>query len=255
MRRLQALFLALIMLCAPAIEAQGTIMGTNHRKVFTASGGSAAFVQAKDLFASGVLTTQVVTLNANVTAGSSNTMMITWETVASSILTVVDGNAASYANVAWASGATTCNSATGDALLYTLPNNAGGTLSKTITITWSGNAGFVFVTDEETSGVPSSSAIRSADCLLSVSTSAPVSPAVTPLANDFLVGFVADINANGRVYTAGTPPAYILDGTGTPTNTTQNEEHFGPATNVSTTASFATSAVIQGRTAIVDYEP
>jgi hypothetical protein len=176
--------------------------------------GTAAYVQEKDCAGlSGGGTSEACAFSGIPGSTDGIVVFIAWGTNSSTISSVADGNSVAYSSQAWASGATNCSANGANMLLYVLPNSAGNTGAKTITVTWSADPGFWAISEFEASGVPTSSMVDKADCQNVNATTAPASLSVTTTGADFLAASSFSNGASAHTWTAGTSPAYTFRGT------------------------------------------
>lgn len=217
-------------------------------------GGTAAFVQIADgnLFFGGSGTTESVALVSTPGAGSAVVLMVGWQTATSTISSVVDGNSAAYTLVTWASGATNCQANGADLRAYVLPNSAGNTGAKTVTITWSADPGFGEMALMEWSGVPTASPVDIADCSGTNSTTTPTSPSVTTTGADGLYAYSFSNGASSHAWTAGTVPAYVFRGQ---TGKIYGNESFVQGSGAAVTGNFTITGADNMQTAIVALKP
>jgi len=223
---------------------------TARRRVVGAPPPTPALVQAfTPVFRNGGGSPQTFVFGSNPTATDTIAVMIVWSNTAT-ISSFVNASSTAYVNQAWASGSTTCNFSGMFAQFYYLKNLAGGANDKTLTVTFSSSPAFVWFMAEEVSNVSTTAPIDKVDCGTQAVTTAPSSPTLTPTNNNsFLLSMVADVNANGRTYTAGTTPAYTRDGSSG--SVSQNEEHFVQTTAAAITGNWTTSAAVNSVTSLV----
>lgn len=244
------LILALAIIQGPTTIAPKTAIHPNT----TVFGGTVATVPAlvqafTPVFNNGGGSTQNFVFGSNPTATDTIGVMIVWSNTAT-ISSFVNASSTAYVNQAWATGSTTCDFSGNFARFYYLKNLAGGANDKTLTVTFSSAPSFVWFMAEEVSGVSTTAPIDKLDCGTAVATTSPASPSLTPTSNNsFLLSMVADVNANGRTYTAGTTPAYIRDGSSG--SVALNEEHFVQTTAAAVTGNWTTSAAVNSITSLV----
>lgn len=240
-----------ILLSLALVFGQNPIMGTGNRKIFSgAPPPTPALVQAfTPVFRNGAGSPQTFVFGSNPGATNTIAVKIVWSNTAT-ISSFVNASSTAYVNQAWATGSTTCDFSGTFARFYYLKNLTGGANDKTLTVTFSSAPSFVWFMAEEVSGVSTTAPVDKLDCGTAVATSAPASPTLTPTNNNsFLLSMVADVNANGRTYTAGTTPAYIRDGSSG--SVALNEEHFVQTTAAAVTGNWTTSASVNSITSLV----
>jgi hypothetical protein len=195
---------------------------------------SVGYVQHKECpFTGGVTLTQPCSFGSTPAAGDGVAITVL-ATVAPSGVT--DGNATSYTNTAWASGATTCDA---NAILpraYSLPNSTGLAGTGAITVTFGSAPGYGTINMIEMSGVASSSFVDKLDCANNSTGTTPASPSVTTTGADFLFSTAIDTNLNSRTWTAGATPAYTL--VSTATGVFQASQYFLQSAGAAVTGNF-----------------
>lgn len=208
-----------------------------------------AFVQKYDTFHNGSGASQTFPFPSNIGVGNAIAFMVTFSS-GSNITSTLDGNSTAYTNTPWAGGDTICDWSGTKTRFFHLANSVGGANPKTITINFDVAPQFVWFMGEEVSGVSATNPVDKLDCDGEALAMAPSSPPLTPTNNgSYLFSMVADLNANGRTYTAGVTPPYIRDGSSG--NTTQNEEHFIQTTATEVTGNWTVNDSINSVTALV----
>jgi len=210
----------------------------------SASGTVPTYVQAASntFWFSGSGVTEALTLSSNVTAGSAVIINIGWTTTTSSIVSVIDGNVASYSAITYSTGGTCANGTAGRVSSFYLANSAGGTGSKAITVTWGADPGYGSFAAQEWSGANTTTPVDIADCQYQLNpgtgSDAVQSPAVTTTATDGIMGFSFDDGIQSSdTWTAGTNLSFTIPGSATNPATNINE-HGAQSSSGSAIAKF-----------------